>query len=121
MVLRLEQNLCLLRICSKNGNTISDRLRVRFRQCINPRFPNKPKPLCWQIHSHCVHPYNASNTKNFLPNPALCLILMEKPSHYLSTHNSQPTTFYYPRPKPLHFLMEAIRLRLASIFPLLAR
>ena len=121
MVLRLAQNLCLSRIYSKNENTTNGLLHVRFRQCINRRFPNTSKLPCLQIHSHCAHPYNASNTKNFRPNLAWCSILMEKSSHYLSTHNQQPTPFYYPKPKPKRFLMAVGHLRLVNIFRLQAK
>ncbi len=115
MVLPLVQNLCLLEIYSKNENIISDLWHVRFHQCINLRFPNRLKLLCWQIHCHYAHPYNASNTKNFLPNLAWYSIPMEISTHYLSTQNQQLSTFYYPKPKPKRSLKEVAHLRLVNI------
>src|SRR6218665_487409 len=121
MALRLEQNLCLLRICSRNENIISDLLRARFLQCINLHFPSKLKLLCLQIHSHCERPCNASNTMNFPPNLALYSILKEKSKHCQLNLYRQLYFVLYPKPKLLRFLMEVNRLLLANISLLLAK
>src|SRR5690606_10056856 len=70
MVLRLEQYSCLLKICSKNESITNALLRVRFRQCINPHFASNQSLVGLQIRFRYLHPYNATNTKSFLPNPA---------------------------------------------------
>ena len=96
-------------------------MRVRFRQCINLRFPNISKRLPMQIRLHCLHPYNASNTKNFLPNLALCSILMEKWFCY-RPNSCQPLYYLHcPKPKQLRFLMAANHLRSEDISLLLAK
>src|SRR5690606_3769385 len=96
MALRLEQVLCLLKIYSKNENTINVLLRVHYLRYINLHFANNQWLFDLQIHFRFERPYNATNTTNFLPNQALCLVQVETLSHYLLTHNSR--LFNVPSP-----------------------
>src|SRR5690606_23304660 len=104
---------------SKNENTTSVRLRVRFLQYTIPRFASIPTLLLRQIRHRCVHPYNASNTKTNLPNPASCSILMEIRFYVQFLSFLLLHSFGYLKPKPRHSQVVVARLRLVSISQLL--
>src|SRR5690554_5274975 len=128
MALQLGQVLCLLKTCSKNESITNALLRVRFRQCINPHFASNQSLVGLQIRFRYLHPYNATNTKSFLPNPASYSTLKPLPASpkgkrfqilllkqlLLYLHIAANTIFW-------RFLMAADRLRLVNIFLLRAK
>ena len=114
-------NLGLLGICSKNVRIINVLWRVRFRQCINLRFANIATLLRWQIRFHCVHPYNASNTKNCPPNLASYSIQEGKWFRCRLIRNSQFLILLCPKPNLSHSLKAVARLRWVNTSPLLAK
>src|SRR5690554_3760814 len=117
MALQLGQVLCLLKTCSKNESITNALLRVRFRQCINPHFASNQSLVGLQIRFRYLHPYNATNTKNFLPNPASYLTPMGKyPPLTPPKEGNKRCLFLCSNTILLHFQVVVVRLRLAGIF-----
>src|SRR5690554_1572260 len=117
MALQLGQVLCLLKTYSRNENTANARLRVRYLQCINPHFASNQSLFDLQIRFHFEHPYNATNTRSFLPNPASYSTPMGKyPPLTPPKEGNKRCLFLCSNTILLHFQVVVVRLRLAGIF-----
>src|SRR5690606_18946643 len=116
MVLRLAQYSYPLKTCSKNASTINALLRVRYLRYINLHFANNQWLFDLQIHFRFERPYNATNTTNFLPNRALCLVQVEKyPPLTPPKEGNKRYSFLCSNTILLHFREVAARLRSVNI------